>query len=85
MDSVLKQNCYINVKHIKTKVSSRLARGAKEQELNPRTKLLTEKCMEISPATADSRYYGIADTSRGPEVTFLLFYSRYNGHLGRIK
>ena len=32
----------------------------------------------------NSRYYGIVDTSCGPQQTFLLFYSRYNGHLGRI-
>ena len=43
-----------------------------------------KKCIEISLAIADSRCYGIADTSRGPKVTFLLFYSRYNRHLGRI-
>ena len=36
--------------------------------------------MEITPAITDSRYYGIADTSCGPKQTFLLFYSRYNGH-----
>ena len=35
-------------------------------------------------AIADSHYYGIADTLCGPEQTFLLFYSRYNGHLGSI-
>ena len=40
----------------------------------------TKKCMEITPAITDSRYYGIADTSCGPKQTFLLFYFRYNGH-----
>ena len=40
----------------------------------------TKKCMEITPAITDCRYYGIADTSCGPKQTFLLFYSRYNGH-----
>ena len=40
--------------------------------------------MEITPSITDSRYYGIVDTSCGPQQTFLLFYSRYNGHLGRI-
>ena len=30
-------------------------------------------------AITDSRYYGIADTSCGPQQTFLLFHSRYNG------
>ena len=42
------------------------------------------RCIEITLAITDSRYYGIADTSCGPQQTFLLFYSRYNGHLGRI-
>ena len=42
-----------------------------------------KKCMEITPAFAGSRYYGIVG-SHGPKVTFLLFYSRYNGHLGSI-
>ena len=31
--------------------------------------------MEITPAIADSHYYGIVDTSCGPKVTLLLFYS----------
>ena len=44
----------------------------------------TMKCIEITLAITDSRYYGIADTSCSPEQTFLLLYSRYNGHLGRI-
>ena len=35
-------------------------------------------------AITDSRYYGIVDTSCGPQQTFLLFHSRYNGHLGSI-
>ena len=38
--------------------------------------------MEITPTIADSRYYGIANMSHGPKVTFLLFYFHYNGHLG---
>ena len=38
----------------------------------------------VALATTDSRYYGIADTSCGPQQTFLLFYSRYNGYLGSI-
>ena len=42
------------------------------------------KCIEITLAIMDTRYYGIADTSCGPQQTFLLFYSRYNEHLGRI-
>ena len=46
----------------------------------------TKKCMEITPAIVDSRYiYGIADTLCGPKQTFVLFYSHYNGHLGRIE
>ena len=40
----------------------------------------TKKCMEIIPTITDSRYYGIADTSCGLKQTFLLVYSRYNGH-----
>ena len=35
-------------------------------------------------AITDSHYYGIADTLCGPQQTFLLLYSRYNGHLGSI-
>ena len=30
-----------------------------------------KKCMEITPVITDSRYYGIADTSRGPKVTLI--------------
>ena len=41
----------------------------------------TMKCIEITLATTDSRYYGIADTSCGPKLTFVLLYSRYSGHL----
>ena len=33
----------------------------------------TMKCIEITFAITDSRYYGIADTSCGPQQTFLLF------------
>ena len=38
----------------------------------------TTKSMVKTPAIADSRYHGIADTSRDPKVTVLLFYSRYD-------
>ena len=41
----------------------------------------TMKCIEITLAITDSRNYGIADTSCGLKLTFVLFYSRYNGHL----
>ena len=50
----------------------------------------TMKCFEITLAIlrtlaiTDSRYYGIVDTTCGPQHTFLLFCSRYNRHLGRI-
>ena len=45
----------------------------------------TKKCIEITPAIADYRYYGIADTLCGLKRTFVLFYSRYNRHLGCIE
>ena len=45
----------------------------------------TKKCTDVTPPIADSRYYGIADTLCGPKQTFVLFYSRYNGHLGHIE
>ena len=41
--------------------------------------------MEITPAIVDSRYYGIAGTLCDPKQTFVLFYSHYNRHLGRIE
>ena len=51
------------------------------QELNPRPKLQRNTVKTL--AIADSRYYGIADTSRGPKIRFFSFYFRYSGHLGR--
>ena len=69
----------------RTTVSSRLAdisllrTGAKSSAET------TKKRMGKTPAIVDSRYYRITDTSRGLKATFLLFYSRYNGHPGRIK
>ena len=40
--------------------------------------------MEITPAIAYCRNYGIADTLCGLKRTFV-FYSRYNGELGPIE
>ena len=34
----------------------------------------TKKCIRITPAIADSRYYEIADTLCDPKRTFVLFY-----------
>ena len=41
--------------------------------------------MDITPAIADSAITELRDTLCGRKQTFKLFYSRYEGHLGRIE